>query len=45
MKMIAITVVGAIAAVVLCSCGECDCNSYNRDYLRDVPTSSSQYFD
>lgn len=45
MKMIALTLAGLLAGVVLSSCGECDCHSYNRDYLRDVPTSSSQYFD
>ncbi len=45
MKIIAISVLGAIAAVALSACGECNCNSYNRDYLRDVPTTSSQSFD
>lgn len=45
MKIIALSVFAALAAVALSACGECPCNSYNRDYLRDVPTSSSQSFD
>ncbi len=32
------------ASLLLCSCGECNCNSYNKDYLRDVPVTRSQTF-
>lgn len=44
MKIAIISLVSAAAAVVLSSCGECACGSYNRDYLRDVPVSSSRSF-
>ena len=30
-----------VASLVLNSCGECACNSANKDYLRDVPKPSS----
>ena len=33
------------AALLLCSCGgPCNCNGYNSDYLRDVPTVRTQGF-
>ncbi len=38
-------VLGALVAAALSSCGNCNCNSYNSDYLRDVPTTYSQSFD
>ncbi len=45
MKKIALTIAGVVTAALLASCGECACNSYNSDYLRDVPVSSSRSFD
>lgn len=44
MKKIAYVIAGAVAAVLLASCGECACNSYNSDYLRDVPVYSNRAF-
>ena len=34
----------AVGLLSLSSCGECNCNSYNKDYLRDVPVNSSRAF-
>ncbi|MBQ8516882.1 MAG: hypothetical protein IJ498_04810 [Akkermansia sp.] len=45
MKKIVYLIAGAVAASLLASCGECACNSYNSDYLRDVPVSSSRSFE
>ncbi|MBR2126248.1 MAG: hypothetical protein IJ943_05905 [Akkermansia sp.] len=44
MKMPFICLLCAAAVVLLNSCGNCACNSYNKDYLRDVPRSSSRSF-
>ncbi|MBQ8479875.1 MAG: hypothetical protein IJ503_05765 [Akkermansia sp.] len=44
MKKLAVCMLCAAAAVLLNSCGNCSCNSYNKDYLRDVPRSSSRSF-
>ncbi|MDO5470055.1 MAG: CGxCxC motif mini-lipoprotein [Akkermansia sp.] len=44
MKMIAICVLGVVCTVVLSACGNCNCNSYSSDALRDVPRSSSRSF-
>lgn len=44
MKTIALTLIGASVMMVLTSCGECACNSYNKDYLRDVPVTRSARF-
>lgn len=45
MKTLAFILVSAAALVTLNSCGPCACNSYNPDYLRDVPVSSSRSFE
>ncbi|MDO5472099.1 MAG: CGxCxC motif mini-lipoprotein [Akkermansia sp.] len=45
MKIIVISLLGALVTVAVTSCGgNCACNSYNSDYLRDVPRSSSRSF-
>lgn len=44
MKTIALILLGASMTMVLTSCGECACNSYNKDYLRDVPVTRSARF-
>ncbi|MBR5895411.1 MAG: hypothetical protein IKZ13_07710 [Akkermansia sp.] len=44
MNKIAICVLAVVSAVVLNSCGNCNCNSYSSDALRDVPRSSSRSF-
>ncbi|MBR3925967.1 MAG: hypothetical protein IKJ58_04305 [Akkermansia sp.] len=44
MNKIAICLLCVAAAVMLNSCGKCACGSYNSDYLRDVPRSSSRSF-
>lgn len=31
-------------ALLMASCGDCPCNSYNKDYLRDVPVSNTRSF-
>ncbi len=43
-KRIVYLIAGVVAAVLPASCGECACNSYNSDYLRDVPVYSSRSF-
>ncbi len=44
MRTLAMMTLAALAALPFCSCGECNCNSYNKDYLRDVPVTRSQRF-
>ncbi len=43
MKSFALLTLAALSTLALSSC-QCDCNRPNSDYLRDVPTSRSQYF-
>lgn len=45
MKTLVFIMTSVAAAVVLSSCGECNCNSYNRDALRDVPVYSYRSFE
>lgn len=45
MKTLVFIMTSVAAAVVLSSCGECNCNSYNPALLRDVPVSSSRVFE
>lgn len=44
MKSLSLLLLGAAVAVLLSSCGECACNSYNKDYLRDVPVTTHRSF-
>lgn len=45
MKTLCLSLLGAVAMVTLSSCGgECACNSYNKDYLRDVPVTTTRAF-
>ncbi|MGN0836702.1 MAG: CGxCxC motif mini-lipoprotein [Akkermansia sp.] len=44
MKTLLSLCLAAVGVLTLSSCGECNCNSYNKDYLRDVPVSSSRSF-
>ncbi len=45
MKTLSFIVVSAAALLALSSCGNCSCNSYSPDALRDVPVSSSRSFE
>ncbi|MBR6576495.1 MAG: hypothetical protein IKK73_05120 [Akkermansia sp.] len=45
MKTLVFMMVSAAALVTLSSCGECNCNSYNPDALRDVPVRSYRSFE
>lgn len=44
MKMLCLALSVALAACALSSCGECACNAYNKDYLRDVPVTTTRAF-
>lgn len=44
MKHMLLLLLGTMAAALLTSCGECPCNSYNKDYLRDVPVTTHHSF-
>lgn len=44
MKTLCLSLLGVMAAVVFSSCGECACNAYNKDYLRDVPVTTTRAF-
>lgn len=44
MKTLCFSLLGVMAAVSLSSCGECACNAYNKDYLRDVPVTTTRAF-
>ncbi len=47
MKELSLMLAGALALLAFPSCsgGDCSCNSYNKDYLRDVPVTRAQRFD
>ncbi len=47
MKELSLMLVGALALLAFPSCsgGDCGCNGYNKDYLRDVPVTRAQRFD
>lgn len=45
MKMMCLSLLAVMAAVTFSSCsGECACTSYNKDYLRDVPVTTTRAF-
>ncbi len=44
MRTLATLTLALLAALPFSSCGNCNCNSYNPDYLRDVPVTRSQRF-
>lgn len=44
MKHIMVLCLVAVTLSLFASCGECACNSVNKDYLRDVPVTRSQRF-
>lgn len=44
MKTLCLSLLGVVAVAALSSCGECSCNSYNKDYLRDVPVTTTRAF-
>ncbi len=44
MKIVFTLALGILGSLTITSCGECACNSYNSDYLRDVPVTRSQHF-
>ena len=44
MRTIAVTVACAAVLLMLNSCGECSCNTINKDYLRDVPVTKAKRF-
>ncbi len=45
MKTLAFVMASAAALLALSSCGECACNSYHPDALRDVPVRSYRSFE
>jgi hypothetical protein len=45
MKTLAFFMVAAAAVLTLSSCGNCACNSYHPDALRDVPVHSYRSFE
>lgn len=44
MKTLCLSLLCVVAVVTLSSCGECACNAYNKDYLRDVPVTTTRAF-
>lgn len=44
MKPVILLCLASVALSLFPSCGECACNSVNKDYLRDVPVTRSQRF-
>ncbi len=45
MRTLACLTLAVLTTLSFSSCGECSCNSYNPDYLRDVPVTRSQRFE
>ncbi len=44
MKSIIFLCLASVTLSLFSSCGECACNSINKDYLQDVPVTRSQRF-
>lgn len=44
MKTMCLSLLVLVAASLFSSCGECACNAYNKDYLRDVPVTTTRAF-
>ncbi len=44
MKLLFTLLAGLVTSFALSACGECACNSYNPEYLRDIPVSTSRSF-
>lgn len=44
MKTLCLSLLAIVAAATFSSCGECACNAYNKDYLRDVPVTTTRAF-
>ena len=44
MKHLCLMLAAVLAASLFSSCGECPCNSYNKDLLRDVPVTTHHRF-
>lgn len=44
MKTLSLALLAAVAVLTFSSCGECACNAYNKDYLRDVPVTTTRAF-
>lgn len=44
MKTLSLSLLAVVAVGTFSSCGECACNAYNKDYLRDVPVTTTRAF-